>query len=55
MTMKKECNIKPHLNFLYALVGDLEIKSLLTIANTERERLLFDIEGYNELDKILNE
>jgi len=55
MTLKKECNIKPHLNFLYAMVGALEDKSWLEIAKTERERLIFEIEGYNELEKILNE
>ena len=55
MKLERECNIKPHLNFLYAMVGALENKSWLEIAKTEKERLLFEIEGYKELEKILNE
>jgi len=55
MKLKMECNIKPHLNFLYAMVGALENKSWLEIAKTERERLMFELEGYNELEKIINE
>jgi len=55
MKLKSECNIKPHLNFLYAMVGALENKSWLKIAKTERERLIFELEGYNELEKIIKE
>lgn len=53
--LKKECRIKPSLNFLYAMVGALENKSWLEIAKTERERLIFELEGYEELEKLLNE
>ena len=53
--LEREHNIKPHLNFLYAMVGALENKSWLEIAKTERERLIFELEGYKELEKLLNE
>lgn len=55
MTLERELHIKPHLNFLYAMVGALENKSWLEIAKTERERLIFEIEAYKELEKLLNE
>lgn len=55
MKLNTECNIKPHLNFLYALVGALENKSWLEIAKTERARLIFELEDYTELEKILSE
>ena len=55
MTLERELNIKPHLNFLYAMVGALENKSWLEIAKTERERLIFEIEAFKELEKLLNE
>jgi len=55
MKLERECNFKPHLNFLYAMVGALENKSWLEIAKTERERLIYEIEGYKELEKLENE
>ena len=55
MTLEREQNIKPHLNFLYAMVGAIENKSWLEIAKTEKERLIFELEGYKELEQILNE
>jgi len=55
MKLKKEYNIKPHLNFLYAMVGALENKSWLEIAKTEKERLVYELEGYKELENIFNE
>ena len=42
----------PHLSFLYALVGALEDRSWLDIANTEKERLLYELEGCAELKKL---
>lgn len=42
----------PHLSFLYALVGALEDRSWLDIANTEKERLLYELEGYAELKRL---
>ena len=52
--LKNEANIKPGLNFLYAMVGALEDRHWADIAKTERERLIFELEGYSELEKILN-
>ena len=53
--LKKECSIKPSLNFLYAMVGALENEHWADIAKSERERLLVELEGYRELEEILKE
>ena len=45
----------PHLSFLYALVGALEDRSWLDIANNEKERLLYELEGLDELRKLEND
>jgi len=47
--------IIPHLSFLYALVGALEDRSWLDIAKNEKQRLLFELEGIEELRKLENE
>lgn len=51
--LKKECSIKPSLNFLYALVGALEDRDWKDIAKTEKERLLFELDGYKELEELI--
>lgn len=51
--LKNECSVKPSLNFLYALVGALEGEHWLTIAKNEKGRLLMELDGYNELEKML--
>ena len=43
------------LNFLYAMVGALEDAHWNEIANNEKSRLLMELDGYAELDKILSE
>jgi len=43
------------MNFLYAMVGEVENEHWINIAKSERERLLMEIEGFRELEKILNE
>jgi len=53
--LQKEGHIKPSLNFLYAMVGALENEHWIKIAKSERERLLMELEGFRELEKILNE
>jgi len=53
--LQKEGRVKPSMNFLYAMVGALENEHWMTIAKSERERLLMELEGYRELEKILNE
>ncbi|MBV1888784.1 MAG: TfoX/Sxy family protein [Proteobacteria bacterium] len=51
--LKKECSIKPSLNFLYAMVGALENEHWTNIAKSEKGRLLMELEGYRELEEIL--
>jgi DNA transformation protein len=46
-----ECSTKPSLNFLYALVGALEGRHWVTIAKSEKGRLLNELEGYQGLKK----
>ncbi len=53
LKLKNECSIKPSLNFLYAMVGALEDKHWTTIARSEKGRLLFELEGYRELEEML--
>jgi DNA transformation protein len=51
--LKNECSIKPGLNFLYAIVGALEDKHWADIAKTEKTRLILELDGYQDLEKIL--
>jgi DNA transformation protein len=51
--LKKECSTKPSLNFLYAMVGALENRHWANIAKSEKGRLLFELEGYRELEEML--
>lgn len=53
--LKNECSTRPSLNFLYALVGAIEDKHWADIAKSERTRLLMELEGYKELEAILNQ
>lgn len=45
----------PSLNFLYALVGALEDRSWLEVAQHEKGALLMAMEGYQELEALLAE
>jgi len=53
--LQRESAVKPSLNFLYAMVGALENKHWSEIAKNEKSRLLLELEGYNELEKMLRE
>ena len=53
MKLKNECSEPPSLNFLYALVGALEDRHWGDIARSERDRLLMELEGYRELEAML--
>ncbi len=53
LKLKKECSSKPSLNFLYALVGAVEDRHWSEIAREERNRLLAELEGFQELERIL--
>lgn len=55
LKLRKECSIKPSLNFLYAMVGALEEKHWADIAKSEKGRLLMELEGCQELKKVLKE
>ncbi len=52
LKLHQECSIKPSLNFLYAMVGALEDKKWTDIAKSEKGRLLIEMEGYQELEKM---
>ncbi|MEW6998061.1 TfoX/Sxy family protein [Colwelliaceae bacterium BS250] len=52
--LKRKGNTKPSLNFLYALVGALEGEHWLDIAKHEKGQLLMELEGYRELEELLN-
>ena len=55
LKLRKECSIKPSLNFLYAMVGALDGRHWADIAKSEKARLLMELEGYQELEKLLKE
>jgi len=55
MALKEEGSIKPSLNFLYAMVGALENKHWAKIEKEEKGRLLMELEGYKELEKIFKD
>jgi len=46
--------LNPSLNFLYALVGGLQGRTWLDVAQKEKGKLLMEMEGYTELEEILN-
>ena len=48
-------SINPSLNLLYALVGALEDKHWIDIARQERGRLLLEVDGYEDLARMLKE
>lgn len=45
---------KPSLNFLYALVGALEDRHWKDIAIREKQRLLIELDGYQELNSLVD-
>jgi DNA transformation protein len=52
--LRERSVVKPSLNFLYALVGALEGEHWLNIAKTEKGRLLMELDGYDELQRLLD-
>lgn len=52
--LANESQIKPSLNFLYAMVGALEDKHWTDIAKSEKSRLLIELDGYDELEALLS-
>ena len=53
--LRQQSRSKPSLNFLYALVGAIEGEHWLRIAKTEKSRLLMELDGYEELEKLFRE
>lgn len=53
--LKTESSVSPSLNFLYAMVGALENKHWQEIAREEKGRLLLEIDGYEDLSRMLKE
>jgi len=49
--LRDQSNVKPSLNFLYALVGALEDEHWVKIAQKEKGRLLIELEGFKELEQ----
>ena len=53
LALKKQGTVKPSLNFLYAMVGALQDEHWVNIAKTERARLIFELDDYESLKKML--
>jgi len=51
--LKRECSMRPSLNFLYAMVGALEDEHWVNIAKKEKGRLLLELDGLHDLEEIL--
>ena len=54
LRLRDHPDIKPSLNFLYALVGALEGRHWSEVGQTERQRLLFELDDYQKLLSILD-
>ena len=52
--LQNESTNRPSLNFLYALVGAIENRHWADIAKTEKSRLLMELEGYKEMQDLLD-
>jgi DNA transformation protein len=54
--MARNCTrLKPSLNLLYALVGALEGVHWREIAKKEKGRLLVELDGYREMERLLQQ
>jgi len=51
--MRNSGKVKPSVNFLYAMIGALEGRNWLDIAQNERASILMALEGFADLDKAL--
>jgi predicted flap endonuclease-1-like 5' DNA nuclease len=49
--LKQQCSITPSLNFLYSMVGALEDKHWTDLTKLEKGLLLFQLEGYQEIER----
>ena len=55
LQVKKMSSVNPSLNLLYALVGAIEDKHWVDIAREEKSRLLLEVDGYEDLARMLKE
>jgi len=55
LRLQQARNMQPSLNFLYAMVGALENEHWIDIAKTEKGRLLLELDGFKDLQKMLLE
>ena len=55
LKVKKMSGVNPSLNLLYALVGAIEDKHWVDIAREEKSRLLLEVDGYEDLARMLKE
>lgn len=55
LKVKKMSKVNPSMNLLYALVGAIEDKHWVDIAREERGRLLLELDGYEDLARMLKE
>lgn len=54
LRLQRESTTKPSLNFLYALVGAVEGRPWQQVAQQDKARLLMELEGLAELEKMIN-
>lgn len=55
LRIRERLTSKPSLNLLYALIGAVENRHWLDIAQNERESILMSLEGIEELERLLAE
>jgi DNA transformation protein len=55
LKLQQQSSMKPSLNFLYAMVGALEDKHWTDIAQSDKTRLLMELDGYQELQSLLSD
>ena len=53
--LKKESEQEPHLNFLYAMIGALKGDFWFNLPKEEKEQLLFEADGFEELKGLLKD
>lgn len=53
--LKKESDPAPHLNFLFAMLGALKDDFWFNLSKEEKEQLLFDADGFQELKGLLSD
>ena len=55
IALNEQAGVTHSLNFLYALVGALEDRDWRRVAREDRGRLLLELEGHRELQKLFDD